>query len=112
MYRVLICAVVAFFVGSQAEAQTAKADGTSVEEIYIARSVREARLPPTEFCTKAKTGVDHAGAEDQFTFRSVALGSDGRVINANVETIGSAHTCVGPTAIPETSAILNFWVGY
>jgi hypothetical protein len=82
----------------------AKADGTSVEEIYIARSVRETTMPPTEFCTNAKTGVDHASTEDQFPFRSVtARSSDGRVINANVETIGSAHTCIGRTAIPETS---------
>jgi hypothetical protein len=85
-------------------AMPAKADETSVEEIYIARSVREATMPPTEFCTKAKTGVDHASSEDQFTFRSVAArSSDGRVINANVETIGSAHTCIGPATIPETS---------
>jgi len=37
---------------------------SSMEEIYIARSVREATNPPTEFCAKAKN-VEHANSEDR-----------------------------------------------
>jgi hypothetical protein len=82
----------------------ARTQDAPVEEIYIARSVREARMPPTEFCAKARTGVDRPNAEDQFTFRSVATrNSDGRVIDTNAKTIGSAHACGGPTANPAIS---------
>jgi hypothetical protein len=85
----------------------------AVEEIYIARSVREARMPPTEFCAKARTGVDRPNAEDQFTFRSVATRtSDGRVTDTKVETIGSAHACGGPTANPAISQFYGeFFLG-
>jgi hypothetical protein len=80
---------------------------TEVEEIYIARSVRESRIPPTEFCAKARTGVGDATSEDQFTFRSVATrASDGRVVDANLKTIGSIHVCNGRTANP---AVLDFY---
>jgi hypothetical protein len=80
---------------------------TEVEEIYIARSVRESRIPPTEFCAKARTGVGDAISEDQHTFRSVATRtSDGRVIDANVKTIGSIHSCNGRTANP---AVFDFY---
>jgi hypothetical protein len=73
--------------------------GEPVEEIYIARSVREATMPPTEFCTKAKTGVDRASSEDKFTFRSMAArASDGRVTDTDAGTIGSAHSCGGLVA--------------
>jgi hypothetical protein len=78
-----------------------------LEEIYIARSVREARISPTEFCAKARTGIDNPTTENQFTLRSVATRtSDGRVLDTNVKTIGSIHTCGGPTANP---AIFQFF---
>ncbi len=80
---------------------------TEVEEIYIARSVRESRIPPTEFCAKARTGVGDATSEDQHTFRSVATRtSDGRVLDANVKTIASIHSCNGRTANP---AVFDFY---
>jgi hypothetical protein len=89
-------------------AMPAKAD---VEEIYIARSVREARMPPTEFCAKARTGVDRADAEDQFTFRSVAArASDGRVTDTNAGTVGNAHSCGGPAGKPGTSQFYGEFV--
>jgi hypothetical protein len=72
-----------------------------LEEIYVVRSVREARMAPTEFCAKARTGIDNPIFEDQLTFRSVATRtSDGRVIDTNVKTIGSIHFCQGRTANP------------
>jgi hypothetical protein len=80
---------------------------TDVEEIYIARSVRQARTPPTEFCAKARTGVSSATIEDQYSFRSVATDtSNGRLVDTNVKTVGSIHACFGPTANP---AILEFY---
>jgi hypothetical protein len=78
-----------------------------VEEIYIARSVRESRVAPTEFCAQAKTGFKSA-VEDQYTFRSTATrASDGRMVDTNVKTIGSAHGCIEQTADP---ASIKFYV--
>jgi hypothetical protein len=75
-----------------------------VEEIYIARSVRESRATPTEFCATASTRVVDPTFEDQYTFRSIAIRtSDGRVVDTNVKTIGSIHACFGRTANPAIS---------
>jgi hypothetical protein len=46
----LACAQNAQKAGSTAQT-------TQVEEIYVARSVRESRSAPTEFCAQAKTGL-------------------------------------------------------
>jgi hypothetical protein len=93
--------------GAQIAQATEPTVATDAEEIYIARSVRESRMPLTEFCAKARTGVGNATIEDQFTFRSVATDtSNGRLLDTNVKTIGSIHTCFGPTANP---AIFDFY---
>jgi hypothetical protein len=67
------------------------AQPTQVEEIYIARSVRESRIAPTEFCAQAKTGFNSA-FEEHYTFRSTATRtSDGRMVDTNVKRIGTGH---------------------
>ncbi len=94
-------------VRAQIAQATEPSVATDVEEIYVVRSVRESGMPPTEFCAKARTGVGNATLENQFTFRSVATRtSDGRVLDANVKTIGSTHACFGSTANP---AIVDFY---
>jgi hypothetical protein len=88
-------------------AQNRDVAAADVEEIYIVRSVAESRAPPTEFCSKARSGVSDAIAENQHTFRSVATRtSDARVVDANVNTIGSIHTCFGRTSNP---AVVEFY---
>jgi hypothetical protein len=83
------------------------AQPSQVEEIYIARSVRESSVAPTQFCAKAKTGFSSA-LEEQYTFRSTATrASDGRMLDTNVKTIGRGHGCIGQTADP---AIFNFYL--
>jgi hypothetical protein len=78
-----------------------------VEEIYVARSVRESRIEPTEFCAKARTGFDNAIYEDRYTFRSIEIrSSDGLITEANAKTIGSGHTCFGRTDDP---TLLSFY---
>jgi hypothetical protein len=83
------------------------AQQTQVEEIYIARTVLESRVAPTEFCAQGKTGFSSA-FEDLFTFQSTATRtSDGRIVDTNVKTIGSGHGCAGRTADP---AIFTFYL--
>ena len=83
------------------------AQPAQVEEIYIARSVRESRVAATEYCAEAKTGFK-SNVEDQYTFRSTATRvTDGRMIDTNVKTIGSGHACFGQAANPATR---NFYM--
>ena len=78
-----------------------------VEEIYIARSVRETRVTPTDFCVAVKTGFNPL-YEDRYSFRSMTTrSSDGRVTNADVKTIANAHACVGQKADP---AVFTFYM--
>jgi hypothetical protein len=84
-----------------------RASDGRVEEIYVARSMRESRVTPTEFCARAKTGFDGARIEDQYTFRSTATrASDGLMVDMNVDTIGHLHACFGLTSDPTTG---NFY---
>ena len=81
--------------------------GSAVEDIYVARSLRLSRIPPTTYCTPEKVGFAGSTAEDQYTFHSTATrSSDGLMTNANVATIGRLHACFGSTA--ETLTI-NFY---
>ena len=73
-------------------ADRASAQNSQPEEIYVARSVREARVPATEFCSSERTGFN-AATEDRFTFRSIALNLEGRMTNANVQMVGDLHAC-------------------
>ena len=76
-----------------------------VEDIYVARSVRESRASPSEFCGEARTGSPSARSEDRYTFRSTATrGSDGLMIDAGVQTIGRLHACFGSTPDPALSS--------
>ena len=79
-----------------------------VEEIYIARSIREARVAPTEFCARSRIVFGNTTAEDEYTFRSTETrGTDGLLINGNVKTIGHARGCFGTTSDPAT---LNLYI--
>jgi hypothetical protein len=78
-----------------------KAPGSGVEEIYIARSLRESRDKPSEFCSRSKTGIGAATSEDRFTLRSIAIrASDGKMTDNDVRTIGRIRACFGPTSSP------------
>ena len=69
----------------------------SPEEIYVARSLREARGEPSDFCAAGRTGFGRASVEDRYSFWSVAVrGSDGRVTDAHVQQVGDLRACFGP----------------
>ena len=74
-----------------------------VEEIYVARSLRESREAPSAFCAASRTGFGEARTEDRYTFWSVAVrGSDGRITDAKVRQVGDLRACFGP--LPEGGA--------
>ena len=78
-----------------------------VEEIYVARSLRESRIAPSAFCSAERTGFDGVQHEDRYTFRSVATRtSDARVTDADVQVVGHLRGCVGQTADP---LVANFY---
>lgn len=111
-FSCLLWAIAALGTQSSACAQQRQkaehaAQPAQVEEIYIARSVRESRVAPTDFCAEAKTGFK-SNDEDRYTFRSTATRvTDGRMIDTKVKTIGSGHGCFGQTANPATR---NFYL--
>jgi len=89
-----LCASVA--AAPQVGNGASRLDG-QVEEIYIARNIRESRTAPTGFCAKTRTGF-HPTAEHQYLLRSVATrAGDSRVIDADVAAIGRFHACIGTT---------------
>jgi hypothetical protein len=79
----------------------------SVEEIYIARSLRLSREAPTANCAADRTGFSNARVEDLYHFQSVHVDTKtGLVIDANVATVGELLACFGPSADP---LISNFY---
>ena len=79
---------------------------SGVEAIHIARSIRESRVQPTEFCAQARSGFAPV-YEDVYSLQSTATrASDGLMTNDNVNTIGRLRTCFGTTA---DARILNFY---
>jgi hypothetical protein len=78
-----------------------KATDSRVEDIYIARSMHESKITPTAFCAEGRSGFGRPVSEDQWTFRSTATrGTDGLMIDTNVQTIGRLHGCFGSTSDP------------
>jgi hypothetical protein len=69
----------------------------SPEEIYVARSLRESREPPSPFCAPTRTGFGTASVEDRYSFWSVAVrASDARITDALVDEVGDLRACFGP----------------
>src|SRR5215469_4389071 len=90
----VLAALAACSVGAQDARETQPSASTQVEEIYVVRSVPESITAPTEFCAQDRIGFGGATYEGQFTLRSTATRtSDGRMIDTNVKTIGSARLC-------------------
>jgi hypothetical protein len=78
--------------------QVATNSTSAFEEIYIVRTVRDSTLDPTGFCASSRVGFGDVRAEDRYSLRSMtARPSDGLIVDANVQTVGSLHACFGRT---------------
>jgi hypothetical protein len=90
----VLAALAACSVGAQAARENQPSASTQVEEIYVVRSVFESSGPPTVFCAQDRIGFAGATGEMRWSLRSTATqASDGRMIDTNVETVGSLHGC-------------------
>ena len=88
--------------------QSGPAAVKGVEEIYVARSLRESRVPPTAFCAQERIGFGGSVAEDQYSLHSIASrGTDALVTSAKERTVGQGHACIAPAA---NSPSLNFYL--
>ena len=99
MTGVARCFALALVVGTSSvplhvATQDTSAKQRAVEEIYVARSLRGERSGPTQYCAATKTGFEGTLFEDRYTFRSVAIGPDGLITDANVAAIGTIRTCL------------------
>jgi hypothetical protein len=80
----------------------------SVESIYVMRSIRESRVPATEFCRESRTGFTKANSEDKYVFRSIAIRSfDSLVVDAAGAQVAARHACLGQTDDP---AVMKFYM--
>lgn len=97
---ILVVVMAAFPVPVWSQDQTGASD---IEQIYVARAVREARITLTAFCGAEKIGVGRALFEDLFTFRSIQTRpQDARMVNSAGEVVGNMHVCFGATPDPAT----------
>jgi hypothetical protein len=102
----LVCAV-AISVTSNSISRSADAGSRHVEAIYVVRSLRDARVAPTEFCDKSRTGFEGSNSQDHFTLRSISVRtSDGLLVDNNVRKVGELRACFAPTADPK---LTNFY---
>ena len=87
--------------------RAASTPNRQVEEIYVARAVRDSRTTtPTAFCDETRIGFGRTLFEDRFTFRSIQIRpADGLVVDTDVQTIGNMRVCFGATG---DAATLNF----
>jgi hypothetical protein len=98
MKLVAVFAALAPFIGANAVAQR-PVPGSSVEDIYIVRSLRLSRTTPGAFCAESRTGFRAPTVEDRYDFKAVtARPADGHVTNAAGSTVGHLHACLGTTA--------------
>lgn len=109
LFALLLACALTTAAQSSARCQDLGATATRsphVEEIYVAHAVRQSRMTPTGFCDERRIGFGTALFEDHFALRSIETRpSDGRMLSADVRTIGNMHVCFGATA---DSATLNF----
>ena len=79
---------------SSAETASSTSSQSSVEDIYVLRSLRDARsTTPSAFCDSTKIGFT-AQIEDRYTFKAVATQArDGRVIDAIRQNAGRLQAC-------------------
>jgi len=64
-----------------------------IEDIYILRSLREARSAAAAFCDASKIGFT-AKFEDRYSFKAVSTRpQDGKVVDARLHDAGSLHAC-------------------
>src|ERR1700730_6818409 len=79
---------------SSAETASSTSSQSSVEDIYVLRSLRDARsTTPSAFCDSTKIGFT-AQIEDRYTFKAVATQArDGSVIDAIRQNAGRWQAC-------------------
>lgn len=96
----------ATFMAALLYAAPVMAASDDVEEVYIARSVRDTRVAPTPFCeTLPKKRPSQPVFEDTYTFKAVATrADDGRIVESSAKTVGSIHACFGTTEMPDLVA--------
>jgi hypothetical protein len=69
------------------------AGAPGIEDIFVVRSLRQARAAPGEFCAAARIGFA-AKMEDHFVFKAVITREpDGKVVDAQSHEVGTLHAC-------------------
>lgn len=68
---------------------------STVEEIYVLRSLRQTRVAATEFCAVLEAPT----SEDNYSFFAPSVNSEsGQITNAKAKAVGKIHGCFGKSA--------------
>jgi hypothetical protein len=75
-----------------------------VEDIYVLRSLREARSVPDSFCATSKTRFT-AKVQDRYSFKAVVTRApDGKVVDTRAHEAGMLHACFdGVPGMPDAN---------
>src|SRR5688572_3825217 len=73
---------------------------TSLEDIYVLRSIRDPATATSDGCAVSKTGFEplQSDADRTFSFWSISSDPDGYVVNATVRRVAGLRACMGPTS--------------
>jgi hypothetical protein len=99
---VIIGVVTLLSAGAAPSGHAAPRAKAALEEIYILRSIREQREATADWCSSAKTGFEPFAkdADRFFSFWSLRLRADGRVIEAKDKRAAELRACFGATSEP------------
>jgi hypothetical protein len=99
---VLASVVTLLSAGAMPSLNAAPRAKPALEEIYILRSIREQREPSADWCSSSRTGFEPFAkdAERLFSFWSVRMSPDGRVVKAKHKRAAELHACFGATGEP------------
>jgi hypothetical protein len=99
---VIVGVVTLLSAGAAPSGHAAPRAKAALEEIYILRSIREQREASADWCSSAKTGFEPFAkdADRLFSFWSLRLRADGRVIEAKDKRVDELRACFGATSEP------------
>jgi hypothetical protein len=88
--------------GATPSASAAPRAKAALEKIYILRSIRERHEAVADWCSSTKTGFEPfaTDAERLFSFWSLRLRPDGRVVEAKHARVAELRACFGATSDP------------
>jgi hypothetical protein len=94
--------VIVLSAGATPSGNAAPRPKAALEEIYILRSIRERHEPVAGWCSSARTGFEPFPTDPErfFSFWSLRLRPDGRIVQTKHKRAAELRACFGATSEP------------